>query len=241
MARTGRPLKDLSGKTFGKLKVNRRVSNVGDHESIYECVCSCGNTVNNTATELKSKIHCGCVPCKFEDLSGRKFGSWKVNFPDYRQGAEKIKFDCTCDCGNSAKVLSESLLSGKSLSCGCWQSTVVSLPEGAGVLNKNICIYRNSAKKRGYSFNLQNDEIIKLFNGNCFYCNSAPSNETKTRKKGGKSLIYSGIDRIDNKIGYDTGNVVSCCKMCNWAKRTLSQSEFLSWIEQVHNHQLSKL
>jgi len=33
------------------------------------------------------------------------------------------------------------------------------------------------------------------------------------------------------------GNVVTCCKTCNWAKRELSYTEFMDYLQQlIHYH-----
>ena len=37
----------------------------------------------------------------------------------------------------------------------------------------------------------------------------------------------NGIDRVDNKKCYVSGNVVSCCKFCNYAKNMNILEEFM--------------
>jgi 5-methylcytosine-specific restriction endonuclease McrA len=44
---------------------------------------------------------------------------------------------------------------------------------------------------------------------------------------------YSGIDRKDSSKGYILSNVVSCCFTCNKAKGTMSEKEFLEWIDRI--------
>lgn len=43
-------------------------------------------------------------------------------------------------------------------------------------------------------------------------------------------IIYNGIDRQDNSIGYKTENCVPCCKFCNLAKSKFTIKEFQEWI-----------
>lgn len=53
------------------------------------------------------------------ELSGKRFGSLKVL---ERNGSDKrgqAKWKCQCDCGAITNVISHSLTSGKSISCGC--------------------------------------------------------------------------------------------------------------------------
>ena len=49
-----------------------------------------------------------------------------------------------------------------------------------------------------------------------------------------KRYLSSGLDRIDSSIGYESNNVVPCCKVCNRMKDVLSTDEFLAAIEAVN-------
>lgn len=55
------------------------------------------------------------------DLTGQKFGRLTVLYelPERKNG--KIQWRCRCDCGNEKDVLSTSLTSGHTQSCGCLQ------------------------------------------------------------------------------------------------------------------------
>jgi hypothetical protein len=54
----------------------------------------------------------------------------------------------------------------------------------------------------------------------------------------GSPYAYNGLDRIKNAEGYTFENVVSCCYICNRAKSTMTQEEFLAWISRVHTHRI---
>jgi hypothetical protein len=41
------------------------------------------------------------------------------------------------------------------------------------------------------------------------------------------------VDRIDSGKNYTNDNIVSCCKVCNQAKRDMSISEFYSWVKRI--------
>lgn len=59
------------------------------------------------------------------DLSGRRFGRWSVLVPTDERGAdESIKWLCVCDCGNTGKISSNSLLQNGSNSCGCLRKEI---------------------------------------------------------------------------------------------------------------------
>jgi 5-methylcytosine-specific restriction endonuclease McrA len=49
-------------------------------------------------------------------------------------------------------------------------------------------------------------------------------------------FIQSGIDRIDNTLGYNIENCVSCCKDCNRAKSDKTLNEFKEWITNLYNN-----
>lgn len=65
------------------------------------------------------------------------------------------------------------------------------------------------SKRRNIPFLLTMDEFIIERNKPCFYCEN---------KLGCKSLEGTGLDRLDNSKGYEPGNIVSCCKVCNTIK-----------------------
>lgn len=90
--------------------------------------------------------------------------------------------------------------------------------------------YQGSAWDRELSFNLHLFEFMELVLSNCYYCGSDFSNKF-TNSYG--ILLYNGIDRQDNDVGYQSSNCVSCCKTCNLAKRDLSVDEFVSWAKKI--------
>lgn len=86
--------------------------------------------------------------------------------------------------------------------------------------------YRRSASLRGKTFGLGLLYFTQLTEANCFYCGIKPK-----QIKG--DIVYNGIDRIDNEVGYEYGNVISCCGRCNKAKGTMGFNEFKEWIHTV--------
>lgn len=53
------------------------------------------------------------------DLTGRQFGKLTAVRPAHRQPLERSKWECLCECGNTAKVDTNKLTSGHTKSCGC--------------------------------------------------------------------------------------------------------------------------
>lgn len=92
--------------------------------------------------------------------------------------------------------------------------------------------YKRGAKSRGLTFNLTEEELNSYFKDNCLYCDRPPSNVAKVQKCHGE-FVYSGLDRVDNALGYSTDNVVPCCAECNYQKGIKDVLDLLDWVERV--------
>jgi len=92
-------------------------------------------------------------------------------------------------------------------------------------------------KNKNREFNIDKELFRNITSKECYYCGSLPKSIIKPERSNGE-YIYNGIDRVNNSLGYIKGNCVPCCSICNHAKSTLEQEEFLSWIERVYNHSL---
>lgn len=83
----------------------------------------------------------------------------------------------------------------------------------------------NSAKSRlkykQVEFTLSLKEYSEIIKAPCHYC-GIPND-------GGGS----GLDRIDNNVGYVVGNLVSCCGTCNRMKSDLFLPQFLDKIRRI--------
>lgn len=55
------------------------------------------------------------------DLTNQRFGKLIALYPLKERKNGKIQWHCQCDCGNTIDVISSSLKSGKTSSCGCLQ------------------------------------------------------------------------------------------------------------------------
>lgn len=97
--------------------------------------------------------------------------------------------------------------------------------------------YKYSAKERSIEFQLSFEEFQSLVRKNCFYCNTKPQQRVKHKKDIG---YFNGIDRLDNNKEYILSNCVSCCKLCNTAKMSLSLEEFKSHINKIYKYFIKK-
>ena len=176
------------------------------------------------------------VAIKHRDFTNNRFGALTALYRSQRKhDSEYAYWTCRCDCGNLTDVTVYSLNSGTTKSCGCQLLRKQKTNVKESVFKKVATDYKHKAKKRGIEWNLSQDQVFKLIDRNCHYCGIEPSN-TSTIHKQSKKAKYSGIDRINNNIGYVEGNVVPCCAQCNYAKMGMSDIEFKNWIEAVYRH-----
>lgn len=175
-------------------------------------------------------------------IVGKKYGRLTVMGGGHVQ-KEKRKYmmwDVKCDCGIEYTVNSNAIVSGKTISCGCYLKEIVSKPFGVAYGNYFYKKYIKGANKRGFSFELKRDQFDKITSQDCFYCGEEPRIYPREFQYINGRTPLNGIDRIDNKIGYTLENSVACCTKCNTMKMTLGVEEFLSHIEKIHNFQKNK-
>jgi hypothetical protein len=91
-------------------------------------------------------------------------------------------------------------------------------------LQINYGIYKHGAIIRNYPFELTEQEFDQIVKQNCYICNKPCSKKH-----------CNGIDRINNEMGYFMGNVASCCKECNFMKRTMTLVEMYSKMLAIYN------
>ena len=99
--------------------------------------------------------------------------------------------------------------------------------------------YQSQAKARNYDFGLNEDEFYTKVKENCEYCGVEPRQISKSGSRT-PNFVYNGIDRVDNGIGYTVDNCVPCCKICNNAKRNLTQEEWEEWLDRIGYYRRKK-
>lgn len=122
-------MEDLTGKKFNMLTVIRFVRKVKKPKSyIWLVKCECGVEKEMDAHSIKRSISCGCYRLKVvsetstKDLTGQRFGRLLViercGSSKYRSALWLVR----CDCGNEKTIEGSVLISGKVVSCGCYNS-----------------------------------------------------------------------------------------------------------------------
>lgn len=113
-----------AGTKSGRLTVLRDAE-IKTGKSASWCRCECGveKVVKNRLLINGQATSCGCLRVerviqfhnkRREDLTGKKFGRWRIVAMLEGQKAKAI-----CECGTEREVFTPSLKHSKSLSCGC--------------------------------------------------------------------------------------------------------------------------
>ena len=197
---------------------------------------------------------------KIENLIGKKFGKLEV----VEKAAvcnKKTRWKCVCECGNEVIVYATNLLRGRSKSCNCSRKTINKPKKQKNAyrsaFNAILNNYRQSARKKGYTFSLSPESCYQLFISNCFYCGAPPRKTINTyltkdgsiarssyKNRDPKELElfefqFNGIDRKDNTKGYIASNTVTCCYICNFAKHKQSSDEWNRWSKNLIGFNIS--
>lgn len=117
---------DLTGQTFGQLKVIKQAGRNKRGIILWECLCKCGKKTMSITSKLrgKRKFSCGCQN-QAADLLGKTFGRLKV-VGIHCRGGGGIKWNCECICGGSTITSSHHLTAGHTQSCGCLHKEIIS-------------------------------------------------------------------------------------------------------------------
>lgn len=177
-----------------------------------------------------------------KDYTGEKFGRITlIKRLNQRRGSKEL-YLCQCECGIQKDMIAYNVVVGRSISCGCYNRENAAnverpnkLPYGESAMRNLYLIYKRGARIRGLTFLLSLDNFRYLTKQNCHYCGTEPCNPTTssgTQQRNGE-YVYNGIDRIDSSKGYETDNMVTCCKICNYAKRDISYDKFIDWINKL--------
>lgn len=155
-----------------------------------------------------------------------------------------------CGCGNTAEISASDVRLKRKRSCGCLQEehrkncgkrlgAINTKPDKAGPLNKLFGNYKRAARRRQYSWGLSKSKFKGLISKPCFYCGKSPNTKYSNAEvwTDENTLLYNGVDRKDNELGYTKENSVSCCEMCNRMKMKINFADFLEQVKQIYEHQ----
>ena len=180
------------------------------------------------------------VKYQFKDITGSKFNKLTaINLSGFKSYKRKDNnrtqnfaiWLCKCDCGKYKKIALNKLPNTKS--CGCLKT------KDGYEINKNKLFY---SYDKNHKVTISKDEFFKKIVMPCVYCGNVLMNEYH-RSKFYKNVgfKYTGLDRIDSSKGYEEGNIVPCCSICNYMKRHHSIDKFIKHITKIVNYYKSDI
>jgi hypothetical protein len=157
------------------------------------------------------------------------------------RGRGRWKTVCKCDCGEEVVTRID-----MANSCGCLQREAASrmgkehggwklLPEGEAAFRFLLREYEHQAVDRHLEFHLTPEQFRALTKNPCAYCGVREFSVVNRPELNGP-YRYNGVDRVDSLKGYTASNTVSCCSVCNRAKFTRSQKEFVEWLRRAADY-----
>lgn len=219
--------KTLPGR-YGKIMLVEQVAS-----DKWLALCDCGREFETRGRavvrgEIKT---CGCRTGWHPEI-GYRVGSIMVidNSLDMRMDWQASKNRkaalCKCDCGKEFKLPTYRLYN--KLTSGCQACNMTKFSRRDAAINSLRGRYKRQAETRGYSFELDREQFIDLIFNDCYYSGHPPVQVTIYK---GYDLLYNGVDRKNNKLGYTVENSVACCGICNRAKSGMDYDAWIQWLK----------
>ena len=175
------------------------------------------------------------VKTYFLNLEGTKTGSSTL------ESIDETHAYLTCDCGSSYSIkLTNTLKNNGNFMCRqCYAiRDSANFDKHWGYKSAYQRIKKDAASADRV-FEIKVDDFRYLCQQNCYYCDSTPSNLITYRGKNSftfRYFMYSGLDRLNNDIGYTRQNVVPCCIICNRAKNSMPFKDFIDWLNRLTDY-----
>jgi hypothetical protein len=215
-------LEDLTGRTFGNLKVIER--DMTQKKTSWICECICGNRISVLAYNLKNgnSQSCGCQQRKKvsersrKDLSGQIFGQLHVDTLIRTDKNGHSIFSCTClRCGKKFEAMGTNIVEHRTISCGCArkENTAMALQK---VHSEAIELGTNIGKLRAKQA-LKSNRTTGI-RGVCYI------------KSQGKYKAYITFQKVRYVLKYST-DIEECIKARKEAEAQIF-GNFLEWYEE---------
>lgn len=248
-----KPLRIQPGEKHNHLTIvefaGYRVGPTGKKRAMVSCICDCGSIKETALSTLQSGRVKSCgdlskhpLPPKSRKQArdfpvGEVFGLLTtVRFANHSttpSGQKVPMMECVCECKTMSIASLWDLRSGKTKSCGSRKHSEYEDRSEPAFNMYYAHTYRSNAIRRGLAFELSKEDFRRLTQQSCFYCGAPPVARHRVTGLQTSTCTVSGVDRVDNSVGYVVGNVVPCCSRCNHAKHTMSQSDFIALAHRI--------
>lgn len=159
------------------------------------------------------------------DLTGLKFFKLTILKKLRRVRRATFEYECICECGQI--VITQTRGAKPYVKC-CKNCRPKIVSWRKGIFNEKVDKfstlrhrYKKGATDRNLTFNLSREQFEDLIIKPCYYCGSCCESKQMYNKR--EMVYYTGIDRVDNSIGYEINNCVPCCKICNILKKAVTK------------------
>ena len=181
------------------------------------------------------------VSAQARDYSGQRYGKLiafrRVEVKRHNAWLWIFRCDCGTEIVRLPSMVGASVKAGHIPSCaGCRPDPSNKMPFGEASRGLLFRRYKRNAVRRGLSFEFVLDQFIERITLPCFYCGCEPSTSVDPSSAINGHILYNGLDRVDNQLGYTEDNTVSCCEYCNRAKGVMTQGEFMCWLRRAACH-----
>lgn len=219
----------------------------------FTCVNGCKKMLRVNEVR-RGRSTCGCLNRKRPE--DRMYGflrpTGKVESRLCAGNRKRVFWECECTrCGSVMFSAADNITTGHVKSCVCAKRVKgrVSTRVYPPVDHRRVAIrtlfsqYRKGASNRSYSWELTEDQFEVITSSNCHYCGVEP---LQCKRYASRKLVikdaymFNGIDRQDNRRGYELSNCVPCCGVCNQTKMDLSLEAFLALITKIYKHSVLK-
>ena len=157
---------------------------------------------------------------QIKDIAGKRFGKWTVLRRAENNKDGRSMWYCRCDCGTERKVIGKTLISGKSLCCGCTRK------ENAAKASRKANTTHGMKKTRLYTIWQSMKGRIKYPSTNSYERYGGRGIEVCEEWKNDFSSFASWalsngysdeltLDRIDSDGDYEPSN----CRWATWSQQ----------------------